>query len=180
MTIEKTLADRGKTYGPFLEKAKTVQALIDVVIHEPGWERLAADQKQCIMVCFDKFARAIHGDPNHRDNFHDVVGYAKLVDDRMAADEAKPVSPAEHALAGAAIRGAAKAMADQLAGGWIPWTGGGCPAFPAWRIDVQYASGERIAGIRADEVKSESWQWDPSIERAYHVTLWRLTPAPRT
>lgn len=106
MTIEKTLAERGKTYGPFLDKAKTVQALIDVVIHEPGWERLAADQKQCIMVCFDKFARAIHGDPNHRDNFHDVVGYAKLVDDRMAADELQrekieyaysPVGPEDYA-----------------------------------------------------------------------------------
>lgn len=127
MTIDQTLAERGKTYGPFREKAKTVQALIDVVIHEPGWERLAADQKQCIMVCFDKFARAIHGDPNHRDNFHDVVGYAKLVDDRMAADEYE--------------RG--KASERAIPEDWKAWSGGSCPVHPEAYVNYQMRSGTR-------------------------------------
>ncbi len=132
MTIDQTLAERGKTYGPFLDKAKTVQALIDVVIHEPGWERLAADQKQCIMVCFDKFARAIHGDPNHRDNFHDVVGYAKLVDDRMAADEA---------LLAEYERG--KASERPIPEDWKVWLGGTCPVHPESYVNYQMRRGTR-------------------------------------
>lgn len=139
MTIDQTLAERGKTYGPFLEKAKTVQALIDVVIHEPGWERLAADQKQCIMVCFDKFARAIHGDPNHRDNFHDVVGYAKLVDDRMAAAEFD--------------RFIAEGLGKHE--GWKVWTGGERPGTAETKFDLRTRNGQQLFGVMTGE---NSWR----------------------
>lgn len=160
MTIEKTLAERGKTYGPFLEKAKTVQALIDVVIHEPGWERLAADQKQCIMVCFDKFARAIHGDPNHRDNFHDVVGYAKLVDDRMAADEA------------------AEALKRSIdSDGWREWKGGQRPFGDqnTW-FDLRTRSGHELL-----RVKTGLYAWRHGIPpQPDDIVAYRLTPVPHT
>lgn len=152
MTIEKTLAERGHRYGPFLEKAKTVQALIDVVIHEPGWERLAADQKQCIMVCFDKFARAIHGDPNHRDNFHDVVGYAKLVDDRMAADEAAEIADIERAIDEDAA--ALKRSIDH-AEGWKVWTGGERPGTAETKFDLRTRNGQQLFGVMTGE---NSWR----------------------
>lgn len=159
MTIEKTLADRGKTYGPFLEKAKTVQALIDVVIHEPGWERLAADQKQCIMVCFDKFARAIHGDPNHRDNFHDVVGYAKLVDDRMAADEAAKT----------------ETIADLAEAGWKVWTGGERPCGDRdTHYDVKLRDGDEVFSVT---ISDPSWR---HIYDKADIIAYRLSSAPRT
>lgn len=87
MTIEKTLAERGDRYGSFQNHANISQALQDVMRSEAGWERLAADQRQALTVIADKIARMLNGDPNYRDNFHDIVGYAKLVDDRMAADE---------------------------------------------------------------------------------------------
>lgn len=87
MTIEKTLAERGDRYGSFQNHANIAQALQDVMRSEAGWERLAADQRQALTVIADKIARMLNGDPNYRDNFHDIVGYAKLVDDRMAADE---------------------------------------------------------------------------------------------
>ena len=144
MTIEKTLAERGKTYGPFLDKAKTVQALIDVVIHEPGWERLAADQKQCIMVCFDKFARAIHGDPNHRDNFHDVVGYAKLVDDRMAADELQREKV-----------GYTGEEMTPIEEGWKVWTGGERPGTAETKFDLRTRNGQQLFGVMTGE---NSWR----------------------
>lgn len=94
MTIESTLAERGDRYGAFTHHAKIAQQLQDVMRAEPGWLALAADQKQALTVIADKIARMLSGDPNYRDNWHDIVGYAKLVDDRMAAEEFKPPAPA--------------------------------------------------------------------------------------
>lgn len=89
MSIESTLAERGQRYGSFAEHAAIAQSLQDVMRGQSGWSALAPDQKQALTVIADKIARMLNGDPSYRDNWHDIVGYAKLVDDRMAAEEAK-------------------------------------------------------------------------------------------
>lgn len=90
MTIENTLAERGSRYGSFKEHARIAQNLQDAMRAEAGWKALADDQKQALTVIADKVARMLNGDPFYRDNWHDVVGYAKLVDDRMLHDERMP------------------------------------------------------------------------------------------
>lgn len=82
--IEKTLKERGNRYGSFVDHAKIAQALQDTMRGSEGWGALAADQKQALTVIADKIARMLNGQPNYRDNWHDIVGYAKLVDDRLA------------------------------------------------------------------------------------------------
>lgn len=96
--IDATLAERGSRYGSFKDHAIIAQRLQDVIrtAKPAGWERLAPDQKQALTVICDKIARMLNGDPNYRDNWHDIVGYAKLVDDRMAADEATAQRLAAH------------------------------------------------------------------------------------
>jgi hypothetical protein len=89
MTIESTLAERGGRYGAFTHHAEIAQDLQDRMRQEAGWQALAADQKQALTVIADKIARMLNGDANYRDNWHDIVGYAKLVDDRMKADDLK-------------------------------------------------------------------------------------------
>jgi len=49
----------------------------------PGWNRLPAMHKQALTVIADKIARMLSGDPNYADNWHDIQGYAKLVEDRL-------------------------------------------------------------------------------------------------
>lgn len=86
--IEATLAERGNRYGDFTHHARIAQAIQDVMRAEAtGWAALAPDQRQALTVIADKIARMLNGDPNYRDNWHDIVGYAKLVDDRLLADE---------------------------------------------------------------------------------------------
>lgn len=85
--IESTLEERGSRYGTFQHHAEIAQAIQDLMRSQSGWERLEADQKQALTVIADKIARMLNGDPSYRDNWHDIVGYAKLVDDRMAAEE---------------------------------------------------------------------------------------------
>lgn len=87
MTIESTLAERGERYGSFEHHACIAQDLQDVMRSQKGWELMKPDQKQALTVIADKVARMLNGDPAYRDNWHDIVGYAKLVDDRMARDE---------------------------------------------------------------------------------------------
>lgn len=87
MSIESTLAERGNRYGSFEHHAEIAQNIQDVMRDTDGWQQLAADQKQALTVIADKIARMLNGDPTYRDNWHDIVGYAKLVDDRMSRDE---------------------------------------------------------------------------------------------
>ena len=96
--IDNTLSERGARYGSFEEHAKIAQALQNVmrdVRNGEAWDLLLPDQRQALTTITDKIARMLNGDPTYRDNWHDIVGYAKLVDDRMARDEnvqAVPVS----------------------------------------------------------------------------------------
>lgn len=83
MTIEKTLAERGTRYGDFADHAKIAQAIQDDMRIGPGWSRLDDVKRQALTVIADKIARILSGDPNYADNWHDIQGYAKLVEDRL-------------------------------------------------------------------------------------------------
>jgi len=93
MSIEFTLAERGARYGNFAHHAEIAQALQDTLRATAGWVRLAADQRQALTVITDKIARMLNGDPDYLDNWHDSIGYARLVEQRMETDEAHRASP---------------------------------------------------------------------------------------
>lgn len=82
-SIDKTLEERGKRYGEFKDHAVIAQGIQDEMRKASGWNRLAPDQKQALSVIADKIARMLNGDPNYTDNWHDIIGYAKLVEDRL-------------------------------------------------------------------------------------------------
>ncbi|GEM_PF-782458 len=90
MTIETTLKERGDRYGDFAHHAKIAQDLQDVARATEGWARLDAAQRQALTVICDKIARILSGDPNYADNWHDIQGYAKLVEDRLPGDGPSP------------------------------------------------------------------------------------------
>lgn len=119
MSIENTLAERGNRYGDFTDHArlcqdlKAVMATFAVVQNTPNgvsvhlpWGDLPATHKQALEVIADKIARILSGDPNYADNWHDIQGYAKLVEDRLpkpgfdwsgalAEQDALPIDPAD-------------------------------------------------------------------------------------
>ncbi len=87
MAIDDTLNERGERYGDFIENAKLSQTLKTILQSTPKWNELRADQAEALEVIMQKISRILTGDPKYRDNWHDIVGYAKLVDDRMARHE---------------------------------------------------------------------------------------------
>lgn len=94
MNIDATLAERGARYGEFKDHAVIAQSLQDVMRAAPGWANLAPDQKQALSVISDKIARMLNGDPTYVDNWHDIIGYAKLVEQRLVVEQAAAVAAA--------------------------------------------------------------------------------------
>lgn len=88
--ITKTLQERGERYGDFSHHAMIAQALQEVMRNVPsdyGWHKLSDVQKQSLTVIADKIARILSGDPNYADNWHDICGYARLVEERLCIPE---------------------------------------------------------------------------------------------
>ena len=84
MQLTDTLAERGARYGDFSDHAGIAQGLQDRMREAPGWARLDAVKRQALTVIADKIARVLSGDPEYADNWHDIQGYAKLVEDRLS------------------------------------------------------------------------------------------------
>ena len=82
MAVDDTLAERGARYGDFSDHACIAQDLQDAMRTKAGWHALSPDKKQALTVIADKIARILNGDPEYRDNWHDIQGYAKLAEDR--------------------------------------------------------------------------------------------------
>ena len=82
--IEATLAERGERYGTFTGHAAITQDLKDVMHDAPKWQALDPDQREALEMVAHKVGRILNGDPNYHDSWHDIVGYAKLVADRLA------------------------------------------------------------------------------------------------
>ena len=82
-TVQQTLEERGTRYGDFTDHACIAQELQNVMRTPPGWRVLSSTQKQALTVIADKIARILNGDPNYADNWHDIQGYARLVEERL-------------------------------------------------------------------------------------------------
>lgn len=102
-SVAATLAQRGSRYGDFTDHAELAQGLMfrmqtfcksePVTLEHPEgyivpWkDKLNNVQRQALTVIADKIARILSGDPNYDDNWHDIQGYAKLVEDRLPKKE---------------------------------------------------------------------------------------------
>ena len=102
MSIEATLEERGNRYGDFSDHARIAQGLQRVMqkaerqspvtgqkARPLAWDCLDDVKRQALTVIADKIARILSGDPSYADNWHDIQGYAKLVEDRLKVEEEK-------------------------------------------------------------------------------------------
>ena len=78
--VTTTHKQRGLTYGRFEDHAVISQRLQDGIRECQNWDNLKPIQKQALSVIMDKIARIMNGDPMYSDSWHDIGGYAKLVE----------------------------------------------------------------------------------------------------
>ena len=81
--IDTTLIERGSRYGDFIDQSFIAQALKDVIHQAPNWDKLLSDQKEAMDMMAHKMARILNGDPDYIDSWHDIIGYARLVEQRL-------------------------------------------------------------------------------------------------
>ena len=80
--VDNTLNERGSRYGVFSEHARITQCLKEAAA-TGNWNRLSDSQKEALEMIFHKIGRILNGDPNYADSWHDIAGYASLIDKEL-------------------------------------------------------------------------------------------------
>lgn len=93
MTIDKTLAERGSRYGEFPDHSRITQNLKRAMQDSPKWQSLTDDQKEALEMIMNKIGRILNGDPNYADSWHDIAGYATLVEQALSQIDQPTSSP---------------------------------------------------------------------------------------
>jgi len=87
--IDATLEARGDRYGKFDGHAEITQAIKHAMIYSETskWHQLSDDKKETLEMIAHKIGRILNGDPDYIDNWHDIQGYAKLVEDILQKEQ---------------------------------------------------------------------------------------------
>lgn len=72
------LKERGKVHGNWEAQALHSQRMKDRARLSGGWHKLSDQQKEALDSIFVKISRILVGDPNHKDHWIDIAGYATL------------------------------------------------------------------------------------------------------
>ena len=78
--INKTLDEREKTYGRFDLQAMISQDLKQIMRATPQWPVSLDNEKEALDMIVHKIARILNGGVSDPDNWHDIAGYATLVE----------------------------------------------------------------------------------------------------
>lgn len=82
MSINETLEQRGARYGEFSEVAETTYQLQEALKRSQPSSMTSSQIIALDMIC-NKMARIVNGDPSYIDNWHDIAGYATLVEQEL-------------------------------------------------------------------------------------------------
>lgn len=79
MTIEALIAERDKTHGNWSKQAQCAQSLKNCIrIAQEPIRTLSKQQWEALdMICV-KISRIVCGNPNEKDHWDDIIGYAML------------------------------------------------------------------------------------------------------
>jgi len=78
MQTDDLLNEREGTHGLFAETSAFAQALKGALRGAVQWDALSAAQREALDMISNKMARICNGNPDHRDHWLDVAGYAIL------------------------------------------------------------------------------------------------------
>ena len=85
--VNKTLDERGERYGKFSNHAELSQKLKQAMKEKATWWDLSPSQQESLEMIANKIARILNGDPNYAENWHDIAGYATLIDLQLQGDD---------------------------------------------------------------------------------------------
>lgn len=83
MSTEALTTERGKVHGDFTDVAATAQRFKSLIIQSKNGSKLTHVQREGLEMIVHKIARILEGDPNHRDHWDDIAGYAHITSVRI-------------------------------------------------------------------------------------------------
>lgn len=75
-----TLKKRGERYGEYSDVSYRAQAIKDILRGGRAWDMMESYQQESLDMIANKLSRIVNGDPFYKDNWHDISGYANLVE----------------------------------------------------------------------------------------------------
>lgn len=91
MTTSGLIDSRQGTHGEFMENSRATWEIMRVLQAERNWAVLPDNMKHAMYMIAHKMARIVAGNPEERDHWMDIAGYATLVEQRIE----KPVAPVD-------------------------------------------------------------------------------------
>jgi hypothetical protein len=88
--VQATLNERENSHGDFIENGRVMQLFKAICRNEVNWELLSPYQKESIDMICNKLGRILCGNPNHIDHWHDIAGYATLVENILSTGKSHP------------------------------------------------------------------------------------------
>lgn len=88
-SVEATLKERGRVHGPFDQHSVIAQELKAAMRRAPGWAMLSPDAMEGLEMIQHKVARILNKGWMCADSWHDVAGYAVLVEKRLRKEGAE-------------------------------------------------------------------------------------------
>ena len=82
-SVTNTLAQRSERYGEFHGHAAISQNIKRAMVNSPNWVTLSDDKKEALSMIAHKIARILNGDPEYADSWHDIAGYATLIEESL-------------------------------------------------------------------------------------------------
>lgn len=76
---EKLLEQREQTHGKYCDVSRLAQSLRASFRLNPRWWLLPPEHRESLDMMASKIARIVSGNPNEKDHWQDIEGYARLV-----------------------------------------------------------------------------------------------------
>ncbi len=98
-SVTKTSAERQSQHGSFA-KLYTPAALSEVMQRATNYQNLTPYMRESLEMIQIKISRILEGNCNHTDHWHDIAGYATLVERHLRQErERLTAKPAERGIA---------------------------------------------------------------------------------
>lgn len=85
--IQKTLAERGERYGEFREHARVTQNIKAAMRDSINWSAMRVSNQEALEMIAHKIGRILNGSPTYIDSWHDIIGYATLVEQEIIKEQ---------------------------------------------------------------------------------------------
>lgn len=92
MTVDNTLEERGSQYGDFSGHAEITQKLKSVMRESPAYYKMNDSMEESLDMIFHKIGRILNGNPYYQDSWHDIIGYARLVEKELEDEQKRQAS----------------------------------------------------------------------------------------